>query len=164
MFCLLFVQCLKTTSIALQSVTFLNLEVIFLHCQQEGDVALCQRFCLTYTAVVTLKALCCPECRLRRHKGDTCVDATHRVKEWKTRKRQTAVIDLLGWLFSHPDLLWSVIRIVSIQADYFYKAGGFVEYMVINSNEPCHVFQGEFKYIGVQNIGRYFVYVCVLRP
>lgn len=145
MFCLLFVQCFKTTSIALQSVTFLNLEVIFLHCQQEGDVALCQRFYLTYTAVVTLKALYRPECRLRRHKGDTCVDATHRVKEWKTRKRQTAVIDLLGWFFSHPDLLWSVIRIVSIQPDYFYKAGGFVEYLVINSNEPCHVLKGNLN-------------------
>lgn len=145
MFCLLFVQCLKTTSIALQCVTFLNLEVIFLHCQQEGDVALCQRFYLTYTAVVTLKALYRPECRLRRHKGDTCVDATHRVKEWKTRKRQTAVIDLLGWFFSHPDLLWSVIRIVSIQADYFYKAGGFVEYMVSIPMNHVMFFKGNLN-------------------
>lgn len=145
MFCLLFVQCWKTTSIALQCVTFLNLEVIFLHCQQEGDVALCQRFYLTYTAVVTLKALYRPECRLRRHKGDTCVDATHRVKEWKTRKRQTAVIDLLGWFFSHPDLLWSVIRIVSIQADYFYKAGGFVEYMVSIPMNHVMFFKGNLN-------------------
>lgn len=145
MFCLLIVQCLKTTSIALQCVTFLNLEVIFLHCQQEGDVALCQRFYLTYTAVVTLKALYRPECRLRRHKGDTCVDATHRVKEWKTRKRQTAVIDLLGWFFSHPDLLWSVIRIVSIQADYFYKAGGFVEYMVSIPMNHVMFFKGNLN-------------------
>lgn len=152
MFCLLFVQCLKTTSIALQCVTFLNLEVIFLHCQQEGDVALCQCFCLTYTAVVTLKALYRPECRLRRHKGDTCVDATHRVKEWKTRKRQTAVIDLLGWFFSHPDLLWSVIRIVSIQADYFYKAGGFVEYMVSIPMNHVMFFKGNLNILECQTL------------
>lgn len=51
-----------------------------------------------------------------------------------------------AWMvLSHPDLLWSVIRIVSIQADYFYKAGGFVEYMVSIPMNHVMFFKGNLN-------------------